>query len=69
MKENYAQQVLTEASDGKNYHWVDEYNGRPYEKIHLSHDNHCGGVILMSPEDFAKGKRCYLHQHCGWQPK
>ncbi|MCY9806326.1 hypothetical protein OXT66_02035 [Lentilactobacillus senioris] len=66
---NYAQTVLDQASDGHNYHWVGEYQGRPYEPILISHDNHCGAVFLISPEDFANGKRCYLHQHCGWHPK
>ncbi len=49
---NYAQTVLDQASDGHNYHWVDEYNGRPYEPMLISHDNHCGAVFLISPRRF-----------------
>ncbi|WP_172188449.1 hypothetical protein [Lentilactobacillus kribbianus] len=66
---DYAQEVLNNASDGDHYHWVGEYQGRPYEPLLISHDNHCGAVFLISPQDFASGKRCYLHQHCGWHPK
>ncbi|MCF6159827.1 MAG: hypothetical protein LKG79_00860 [Furfurilactobacillus sp.] len=63
---NYAEQVLAEAPDGQDYEWKTEYTGHPTMLMRIRHVNNCGFEFELSPADFAAGKRCYIHLHCGW---
>ncbi|HAT54015.1 MAG TPA: hypothetical protein DCW31_01995 [Lactobacillus sp.] len=67
--QNYADQVLNEAADGADYEWRSEYTGHPTMPMRIRHINHCGYEFDLSPADFAAGKRCYIHLHCGYVGK
>ncbi|MFD0897023.1 hypothetical protein [Loigolactobacillus binensis] len=64
---DYAQQVLADAADGQDYAWVSEYTGNPHLPLTIQHTANCGFKFELTPLEFAAGKRCYIHQHCGWQ--
>lgn len=63
---NYAEQVLADAPDGADYEWTTAYTGHKTLPMRIKHINNCGFEFPLSPADFAAGKRCYIHLHCGW---
>ncbi|MFC6169302.1 hypothetical protein [Loigolactobacillus jiayinensis] len=64
---DYPQQVLAAATDGADYSWVGTYSGNPHLPLQIQHVANCGFKFELTPSAFAAGKRCYIHQHCGWQ--
>jgi hypothetical protein len=63
--QDYLAELLAQAEDGHEYQWLDEYHGNPNELLKIKH--HCGFTFNMTPNQFKAGKRCYIHQHCGYQ--
>ena len=57
VKDNYMQSVLTEANDGVEYEWLEEYRGSNKDKLRIRHKR-CGNEFLIRPNDFQQGYRC-----------
>lgn len=58
--ENYLQNILDKATDGKDYEWLQPYNNDNKQKILITHLE-CGRDYSVRPNDFQQGYRC---PHC-----